>query len=41
MATISAPGTRHETLKREAPFYNVVLLDDSEDSYDYVVEMLE
>jgi ATP-dependent Clp protease adaptor protein ClpS len=41
MATIASPGTRQETLKREAPLYNVVLLDDAEHTYDYVVEMLE
>lgn len=41
MATIASPGTRQETSDREAPLYNVVLLDDSEHTYDYVVEMLE
>jgi len=41
MATIAAPGTRQENLDRQAPFYNVVLLDDAEHTYDYVVEMLE
>ena len=40
MATIASPGTRQENLDREAPIYNVVLLDDSEHTYDYVVEML-
>ncbi len=41
MATIASPGTRQEYLNRQAPFYNVVLLDDAEHTYDYVVEMLE
>jgi ATP-dependent Clp protease adaptor protein ClpS len=41
MATIASPGTRQETVNQQAPFYNVVLLDDAEHTYDYVVEMLE
>jgi ATP-dependent Clp protease adaptor protein ClpS len=41
MATIASPGTRQENLNQQAPFYNVVLLDDAEHTYDYVVEMLE
>ena len=41
MATVASPGTRQENLDRQAPFYNVVLLDDAEHTYDYVVEMLE
>ena len=41
MATIASPGTRQETSQREAPLFNVVLLDDAEHTYDYVVEMLE
>ena len=41
MATIASPGTRQESLNQQAPLYNVVLLDDSEHTYDYVVEMLE
>ena len=41
MATIALPGTRQENLNQQVPFYNVVLLDDSEHTYDYVVEMLE
>jgi len=40
MATIASPGTRQETSDRQAPLYNVVLLDDAEHTYDYVVEML-
>ncbi len=34
------PGTKQETGDAEAPLYNVVLLDDAEHTYDYVVEML-
>jgi ATP-dependent Clp protease adaptor protein ClpS len=41
MGTIASPGTRQETSRQEARFYNVVLLDDAEHTYDYVVEMLE
>ena len=41
MATIASPGTRQENLDQQAPVYNVVLLDDAEHTYDYVVEMLE
>ena len=41
MATIASPKTRQENLNQQAPFYNVVLLDDAEHTYDYVVEMLE
>ena len=41
MATIASPGTRQENLDQQAPIYNVVLLDDAEHTYDYVVEMLE
>jgi len=41
MATIVTPGTRQETADRRAPLYNVVLLDDAEHTYDYVIEMLE
>ena len=41
MATTLTPGTRQEPLDRRAPLYNVVLLDDAEHTYDYVIEMLE
>jgi len=41
MATIASPGTRQDTSKQPASLYNVVLLDDAEHTYDYVVEMLE
>ena len=41
MATIASPGTRQENLDQQVPFYNVVLLDDAEHTYDYVVEMLQ
>ncbi|MGB6943544.1 MAG: ATP-dependent Clp protease adaptor ClpS [Bryobacteraceae bacterium] len=41
MATIASPGTSQEILDRNVPVYNVVLLDDAEHTYDYVVEMLE
>src|SRR6202451_4827201 len=41
MATIASPGTSQDTSDRQAPRYNVVLLDDAEHTYDYVIEMLE
>jgi ATP-dependent Clp protease adaptor protein ClpS len=41
MATIASPGTRQETFDQQAPTYNVVLLDDAEHTYDYVIEMLQ
>src|ERR1700731_4870012 len=41
MSTIASPGTKQADLSRQVPFYNVVLLDDAEHTYDYVVEMLE
>jgi ATP-dependent Clp protease adaptor protein ClpS len=41
MATIASPGTKQENLNQQAPVYNVVLLDDAEHTYDYVVEMLQ
>ena len=40
MATIASPGTRQENVNQQAPFYNVVLLDDDDHTYDYVIEML-
>lgn len=41
MATIASPGTKQADQNRQEPLYNVVLLDDAEHTYDYVVEMLE
>lgn len=41
MATTAAPGTQQLNQDRQEPLYNVVLLDDAEHTYDYVVEMLE
>jgi ATP-dependent Clp protease adaptor protein ClpS len=37
----SAPGTKQENQDQHTPLYNVVLLDDDEHTYEYVVEMLE
>ena len=37
----ATPETKQETRDQQAPLYNVVLLDDDEHTYDYVVEMLE
>jgi len=41
--TIVAPGIRTETTERDelTPLYHVVLLDDDDHTYDYVIEMLQ
>ena len=39
--TTSAPETIRKSEDREAPLYNVVLLDDNDHTYDYVIEMLQ
>jgi len=41
-ATIDAPttGTKKGREEEFTPLYNVVLLDDDEHTYDYVIEML-
>jgi ATP-dependent Clp protease adaptor protein ClpS len=41
--TITAPDirTRDEKKEQTAPLYNVVLLNDDDHSYDYVIEMLQ
>ena len=36
----SAPETKKSSEDRRAPLYNVVLLDDDDHTYEYVVEML-
>ena len=38
---IATPGVKKGTQDRIAPLYNVVLLDDDEHTYEYVVEMLQ
>ena len=40
--TIASPGTgtRSSTEDQITPLFNVVLLDDDEHTYDYVIEML-
>ena len=40
--TLEAPATGAETTEQEqlTPLYHVVLLDDDEHTYDYVIEML-
>ena len=40
-STTAAPGVKSEQQEQHAPLYNVVLLDDDEHTYEYVVEMLE
>ena len=39
--TITAPGTRTFQRAEKVPLYRVVLLDDDDHSYDYVIEMLQ
>jgi ATP-dependent Clp protease adaptor protein ClpS len=39
--TTTLPGTREETKEVFAPMFHVVLLDDDEHTYDYVIEMLQ
>ena len=38
--TVAPPEVEKEPLDALEPFYNVVLLDDAEHTYDYVIEML-
>ena len=40
MATVAIPEVEDDVLDRLEPLYNVVLLDDDDHTYDYVVEML-
>lgn len=39
-STLVAPEITEETTRRKQPRYNVVLIDDDEHSYEYVVRML-
>jgi ATP-dependent Clp protease adaptor protein ClpS len=42
MPTVTAiPEVKKETEDQLAPLYNVVLLDDDDHTYEYVVEMLQ
>ena len=43
MATITFTPPKTETINRDEqiPLYHVVLLDDDEHTYDYVIEMLQ
>jgi ATP-dependent Clp protease adaptor protein ClpS len=38
--TITAPGIEVEGQETHTPLYRVVLLDDDDHTYDYVIEML-
>ena len=46
MSTVALPDVqqqdreRHQDREQLTPLYNVVLLDDAEHTYDYVIEML-
>ena len=40
-AVTSAPDVKKENKDEKSPLYHVVLLDDDEHTYDYVVEMLQ
>jgi ATP-dependent Clp protease adaptor protein ClpS len=39
--TIVAPNIQSETIDKKATLYNVVLLNDDDHSYNYVIEMLQ
>lgn len=39
--TLTAPDVSTTSRDQLTPLYNVVLLDDDEHTYDYVIEMLE
>ncbi|MBI3665226.1 MAG: ATP-dependent Clp protease adaptor ClpS [Acidobacteria bacterium] len=40
MAAVAFPEVEDEILDRLEPLYNLILLDDDDHTYDYVVEML-
>lgn len=40
-STIATPSVRQEKKDELTPLYNVVLLDDDEHTYEYVIEMLQ
>ena len=40
-SVIADPTVKKETENQQAPLYNVVLLDDDDHTYEYVVEMLQ
>ena len=40
MATVALPEVEDDTLDRLEPLYHVILLDDNDHTYDYVVEMV-
>ena len=39
--TVAPPEVEKERIDELAPLYNVVLLDDDEHTYEYVIEMLQ
>jgi ATP-dependent Clp protease adaptor protein ClpS len=39
--TAAPPEVEKEKLEERTPLYNVVLLNDNEHTYDYVIEMLQ
>jgi ATP-dependent Clp protease adaptor protein ClpS len=39
--TVSPPEVEKETSEQLTPLYHVVLLDDDDHTYDYVIEMLQ
>ena len=39
--TITEKETKGQNLEEKAPLFNVVLLNDDDHSYDYVIEMLQ
>lgn len=39
--TFAPPELEQETIEHQTPLWHVVLLDDDDHTYDYVIEMLE
>ena len=39
--TVATPETRKAEREQQEPLYNVILLDDNDHTYDYVIEMLQ
>ncbi len=40
-SVVETPGVRRQSQDQLTPLYNVILLDDDEHTYEYVVEMLQ
>ncbi len=40
-SVVETPGVRRQEQDQLTPLYNVILLDDDEHTYEYVIEMLQ